>query len=369
MAKKIAIRGNGHIKKLDDGRYFVQVMIGTSSDGKQVKKSKTCKNLKEATKFRDDCLKLKAKNAVVVRSAATLEEWINKYLDHVKENLTACSNDSYRYAANRIIKDIGHYKLQKVSRKQIQQYIDSLSKVRKLKPKTIIHDYTVIRETFKYAVLMEEIPDSPCNLIQLPKNTQNTKVKIWSDKEVEKFKEALKNHRYKCAFILGLLGLRKSEVVGLQIEDIDFIKKRIHVQHQYLWHTTGYALEEHTKTKSSNRVLPITDEFADMLKEQIGDRTSGFVFLTRLNTPVKGQTYVDAFKKLILKAGLPDINLHKLRHICSSQMAAKKISARTIADWLGHSKVNMTLDVYTHSNEETLKEALEILESKKESKN
>ena len=197
----------------------------------------------------------------------------------------------------------------------------------------------------------------------------NSKIKIWSDKEVEKFKEALKNHRYKCAFILGLLGLRKSEVVGLQIEDIDFIKKRIHVQHQYLWHTTGYALEEHTKTKSSNRVLPITDEFADMLKEQIGDRTSGFVFLTRLNTPVKGQTYVDAFKKLILKAGLSDINLHKLRHICSSQMAAKKISARTIADWLGHSKVNMTLDVYTHSNEETLKEALEILESKKESKN
>ena len=93
------------------------------------------------------------------------------------------------------------------------------------------------------------------------------------------------------------------------------------------------------------------------------------MFLTWLNTSVKGQTYVDAFKKLILKAGLPDINLHKLRHICSSQMAAKKISARTIADWLGHSKVNMTLDVYTHSNEETLKEALEILESKKESKN
>ena len=52
MAKKIAIRGNGHIKKLDDGRYFVQVMIGTSSDGKQVKNSKTCNNLKEATKFR-----------------------------------------------------------------------------------------------------------------------------------------------------------------------------------------------------------------------------------------------------------------------------------------------------------------------------
>ena len=119
-------------------------------------------------------------------------------------------------------------------------------------------------------------------MIQLPKNVQNTKVKIWSDKEVEKFKEALKNHRYKCAFILGFFGLRKSEVVGLQIEDI---------------------------------------------------------------------------------------NLHKLRHICSSQMAAQKISARTIADWLGHSKFDITLDVYTHSNEETLKEALETLEGKNESKN
>ena len=73
MARKIAIRGNGHIKKLDDGRYFVQVMIGTSADGKQVKKSKTCQTLKEATKFRDDCLKLKSKNAVVACSVSTIE--------------------------------------------------------------------------------------------------------------------------------------------------------------------------------------------------------------------------------------------------------------------------------------------------------
>ena len=68
MARKIAIRGNGHIKKIDDGRYFVQVMIGTSSDGKQVKKSKTCKNLKEATKFRDDCLKMLLSSVLLLLS-------------------------------------------------------------------------------------------------------------------------------------------------------------------------------------------------------------------------------------------------------------------------------------------------------------
>ncbi len=361
MPRKIAIRGNGHIKKLDDGRYFVQVMIGTHN-GKQVKKSKTCQTLKEATKFRDDCLKLKAKNAIVVRSVSTIEELINKYLETKKGDITESSYDSYHSAARRIINDIGSYKIQKVSRKHIQDYINKLYKVRKLKPSTIQHTYCLLKSTFDYAAREEKIGYSPCNLIQLPKKKTAT-VKIWTDEEFAIFRKATKDHRYKCLFILGLLGLRKSEVVGLQVEDVDFIKKTIHIQHQYMYHSTGQKLESHTKTKSSNRILPLNDEIAEMLKIHIGDRSTGHVFLTEKGTPLTGAAYAESFRKLVANQAVKYINLHKLRHVRASQMSAKNISPRTIADWLGHSQANMSLDVYAHTNLDVLKQALEIVES------
>ena len=73
-------------------------MIGTSADGKQIRKSKTCKTLKEAMKHRDDFLKLKSKNNAVAPSSSTLEDWVKKFLDDRKNDITACSYDSYKYA-------------------------------------------------------------------------------------------------------------------------------------------------------------------------------------------------------------------------------------------------------------------------------
>ena len=72
---------------------------------------------------------------------------------------------------------------------------------------------------------------------------------------------------------------------------------------------------------------------------------------------------------IIAKVELPNINIHKLRHFFASQMAAKNINPRTIADWLSHSTVNVTLNIYTHSNLPTLKQAMEIVDNKKASKN
>ena len=362
MAKKIAVRGNGHIEKLPSGKYFVQVMIGTSADGKQIRKSKTCKTLKEAMKHRDDFLKLKSKNNAVAPSSSTLEDWVKKFLDDRKNDIAACSYDSYKYAGNRIIRDIGKYKIQKVSRKHIQDYIKKLSKVQKLKPSTVQHTYSLLRSVFKYAVIAGAIDDSPCNLIQLPKK-KKVAIKVWTDEEVDIFKELIKGHRYECLFLLGLYGLRKSEVVGLQVEDVDLSEKTIHIQHQYMWHSTGQELQSQTKTDTSNRILPMTDEIIEMLKMHIGDRTTGHVFLTDKGTPLTGAAYAEAFRKLVSNIEeVKDLNLHKLRHVCASQMAAKNINPRTIADWLGHSQVNMTLDVYTHTNLDVLKQALEIIE-------
>ena len=108
----------------------------------------------------------------------------------------------------------------------------------------------------------------------------------------------------------------------------------------------------------------MTDEIIEMLKMHIGDRTTGHVFLTDKGTPLTGAAYAEAFRKLVSNIEeVKDLNLHKLRHVCASQMAAKNINPRTIADWLGHSQVNMTLDVYTHTNLDVLKQALEIVES------
>ena len=129
----------------------------------------------------------------------------------------------------------------------------------------------------------------------------------------------------------------------------------------YSRHSTDCA-EDRTKTKSSNRTLPLVKPFEELLlnlkeKQAINRRICGnsycrdyleYVYVNDMGELMKPNHITEAFPKLLERNGLRRIRFHDLRHSCASLLYANGVLLKDIQEWLGHSDIATTSNIYTH---------------------
>jgi integrase len=84
----------------------------------------------------------------------------------------------------------------------------------------------------------------------------------------------------------------------------------------------------------------------------------GFVFTTRIGTPVDPANLLDWFKRILKDAELPHIRFRDLRHSAASLLLALKIHPSAVMELLGHSQISLTMDTYSHVVPDVLREAV-----------
>lgn len=95
----------------------------------------------------------------------------------------------------------------------------------------------------------------------------------------------------------------------------------------------------------------------------VGDawEDSGLVFATRDGGPIHPRNDYRSFQRLLAQAGIRRVRVHDLRHTAASLLRAQGVDARTVMEVLGHSQVDLTLNVYTHVPVEATRAALASL--------
>ncbi len=86
-------------------------------------------------------------------------------------------------------------------------------------------------------------------------------------------------------------------------------------------------------------------------------KESRLVFATSLGTPLNPRNVLRSFHRLLNKAGIPRQGVHNLRHSCASLLLQQNVHARTIMDVLGHSRIGVTMDTYSHVMPQTIRAA------------
>lgn len=357
--------------------YVIRVSCGYDTSGKQIYQSMTWRPDKEMTAkqvekelmrqvvlFEEKCKNGFQSKAIKFETLA--EEWFEEY---AKMNLRNTTYERLLQLRKRIYAAIGHLRMDKITPRQIQSFINSLAKDganektgKPLAPKTIRHNLSLISDVFGYAVKMGVVSDNPCSKVTLPKVEQKEK-KIYTIEEVTKFLELLENEplKYKVFFNLAVFsGFRRGELLGLEWKDVDFDNCVISVRRTSCYTTQKGIYTDTTKTRKSQRSIKFPNAIMELLKkyklEQEGEArklgskwvNSDRLFVKWNGEPMNNNTPYFWLNEFCEKHSLPFYGIHSFRHLFASMLVNEGVDIVTVSGALGHSAVSTTSNIYCH---------------------
>jgi integrase len=173
--------------------------------------------------------------------------------------------------------------------------------------------------------------------------------------------------------LLVMLGLRRSEACGLRWEHVDFESRTLRVA-QTVQRIDGRLQVLPTKTRRSNRTVPLPPralhalaEHHRRLQERHGQpgrpwRPEGYVFGYRHGTALEPRNLTRMWGEACEEYGVRRVQLHGLRHTCVSLLLSLGVHPRVVMEIVGHSAVEMTMNVYGHVNLDAQRAALNQLD-------
>src|SRR5579885_942810 len=235
-----------------------------------------------------------------------------------------------------------------------------------LAPATIRYYHSVLHNALSKAVKWGLVARNVCDLAEPPRK-ERFEMQVLTIEQGQKFLETLGGHKWEALYTLALVtGLRRGELLGLKWQDITFATGKLQVRRilsRVPTDTPGQKhryVEAEPKTQKSRRSIEIAPFALAVLREhrmrQLEAKLKAgqlweehdYLFCTSLGRHLNPNHVVDELKKLLKRAGLPNIRFHDLRHSVASLMFAMEIHPKIVQELLGHSTISITMDIYSH---------------------
>lgn len=301
----------------------------------------------------------------------TVMELVERYLK-TKVGMRPNTLANYNFVKN-ILKEeaFAQQKISKIKTSDAKLFLIKMQQEDKRGHSTVKTVRGVLRPAFQMAVDDDVLMKNPFQfeLAGVVVNDSVTREAVTKD-QMRKFlrfvhDDILYCKYYEVVYILFHTGMRISEFCGLTLKDIDLKNKTVNIDHQLQRTSKREYVIEPTKTNAGTRVIPITDEVAEMFRSIIEDRPkykvekvvagySGFLFLDKDGMPLVAMHWEHRFNSMvgryneIYKVQIPNITPHVCRHTYCSNQAKAGMNPKTLQYLMGHSDIAVTLNVYTH---------------------
>ena len=285
-------------------------------------------------KTQNECLQklknaLKEQNETQISKTITLGEWLDKWMTLYKLNQL---KPSTLEQMKRYLKDVAPLTktpLNKLTSIALQEFLNGVTSPRKREK---LHLF--LKDALTKAVKCKLINDNLFDGIKLPKRIKKKSVALDKEQE-EKFVQECKKSNMGDLLLLCLFqGFRLGEALALTYNDLDFNKRTISITKS----VDAQGIITTPKTETSIRTVPMFQRTFELLPHE----ETGSVF----THPRK--VYQNEMLKITKRLGLHNVSIHTLRHTFATRCAEIGISAKMTQQWLGHSTLDMTMNVYTH---------------------
>ena len=305
-------------------------------------------------------------NIIIYDRNISVDEWAEKAFDTYKHGVKGLEDTKARYRKY-VSPYIGKKPIGNIKAVECQNILNecagmSFSHCDKLKQE--------LSFIFERAVDNQIIPFNPAKHLRMPDNERGTRRSI-TDNERKHFMLCYEKDRaYLLFYIILKCGCRPEEAINLIGRDIDHEKHLLHIRG--------------TKTKNSDRYVPIPDELYGVIKavkpfEPISPNREGkkhskssyirlYEHLKRdMNISMGCKTYRNALIPPLLLA--EDFVPYCFRHTYCTDLCKSGVDVRTAQRLMGHANISITADIYTHIDIDDILKAGELIEAYSRLKN
>jgi integrase len=314
-----------------------EASVYSKRDGKKIRKQFATRAA--ALEWRDESRPAVRKRLLRAPTQVTVAQAAEAWLEGATAGLIRPrSGDAYKPAAIRAYEaawrlrlepELGRYKLAAVSRNDVQDLVDALIAQGK-NASTIGTTLNLLRNIYRRAVARNEVSVNPTSGLEMPA-VRGGRDRIASPAEGARLLEALAraDRALWAAAMYG--GLRRGELMGLRVEDVDLAAGKIHVRRGW---DVAEGVEITTKSRKPRRV-PIAAVLRDHLDEHLlglawRDESEGLVFGLSATVPFPPTPLANRAKAAWRKAGLERITLHECRHTFASLMIAAGVNVKAL---------------------------------------
>lgn len=219
-------------------------------------------------------------------------------------------------------------------------------------PSTVHTRVQTVRACLAAAVRDRRIAGDPSVGLKLPR--RGAAARTMEVATVEQVASLLDASEPRMTAFIGLCafaGLRLGEASGTNVEDIDFLRRRLKVTRQ-VQKKPGGPPELRPPKYESARTVYLPDQLLELLGAHVDrhvDRSHGWLFTgATTGLPISPSTVNSWWQRTVKAAHVGPVRIHALRHFFASGMIAAGCDVVTVQRALGHKSPSVTLDTYSH---------------------
>lgn len=360
----------GHIIKRYKNSYTIVLNLGVDPITRKRKQQwVSVKGTKREAEKRLSELLHQLDTGVYVRPGKmTLREFLERWMaDYVWPNLAPRTAEGYESIVRQhLITKLGNITLTQLKPEHLQKYYSEMLRSGRcndscgLSAQTVRHHHTALHKALQTAVEWGLLSRNVADAVK-PPHADHLEMQTWGENDITRFLDAAKDTSYFALFYTALFtGMRRSELLALRWQDIDFILSQVDVSRSLHQLRDGTFVFRSPKTAKGRRTVALPPSAILVLKkhheQQELERTmlgvslkdDDLVFSHSDGKPIRPNTITRAWTILAARIGLKVIRLHDARHTHASLMLKQGIHPKIVQERLGHSTIAITLDTYSH---------------------
>jgi integrase len=354
----------GHIRERSPGRWAIILEQRDTASGKRKRKWHSFRGTKREAQI--ECARLISaiqSGSYLEPSKTTFAAYLEHWLDHVKTQVSPRTHERYSEIVRKnIVPALGAVCLSKLRPAQISAaYAAALASGRRdgkggLAPTTVVYMHRLIKQALGQAVRWELLSRNAADAVDPPK-VERASLATYDMPQTVELLESLRGTRLRLPVLLGIMcGLRRGEIVALRWGHIDLVAGKIAVV-ESAEQTAGGVRYKPPKS-GRGRTVALSAMVANELRQhrlaqaeellRLGVRQTDatFVYTRQDGEPLQPRSLSQMWAACERK--LPRIRFHDLRHAHATHMLSAGVHPKVASERLGHSKVGITLDLYSH---------------------